>query len=407
QEVFQEVGSAYSMLRATKQVRLFRGFLPHQYDFFNRRETYAWFNQWLAKRDLGVSEAEMDEIPPEELRCTRTGQVLTSLGGLSVFKLSAQKMRALAPANASGTSSQEADKAPTGISSRLRALLSLPPARNTLATRTLSSDSRSNLTIEEFEFRSEPRIRVPGWFVKPGAAATRLPTVLYLTQGGKDAAADSASPIRGIVKKGFALCAVDLRGSGITSPRFPAYGALRYQDGRDHLREDFAWASLILGKPPLGQRVWDLMRCLDYLESRRDVDRERIYVFGVRGGALTALTAYVLDHRPRSILCDGMISNLASVVESENYSWGLEWFISGMLREFDLPDLMAACAPRQLWLLNTTGPTDNVLAAPDATLRVKPAIESYSRLNASDQLRTLVSPKEKKMEVVAAWIESA
>lgn len=407
QEVFQEVSSAYGTLNASKQVRLFRGFLPHQYDFFNRRETYAWFNRWLAKRDLGVSEAELDEIPPEKLRCTRTGQVLTSLGGLSVFKLSAQRMRALAPASASTASSQEADQARVGIAGKLRGLLSLPPARNALATRTLSSDSRSNLTIEEFEFRSEPHIRIPGWFVKPGAAATPLPTVLYLTEGDKDAAADSASQIRGLVKKGFALCAVDLRGFGITSPRFPAYGALRYQDGRDHLREDFAWASLILGKPPLGQRTWDLMRCLDYLESRRDVDRDRIYVFGVRGGALAALTAYVLDHRPRSILCDGMISNLASIVESENYSWGLAWFVSGILREFDLPDLIAACVPRPLWLLNAAGPTDEVLAEPDVTLHLQPAVESYARLNASDHLRTFVEAREKRMEVVTSWLQSA
>ncbi len=73
EEVFGEVRDVYGIMGAEERVRLFTAFLPHEFDFFNRRETYAWFNRWLAKKDWGVEETEFDSSPPEALNCTSTG----------------------------------------------------------------------------------------------------------------------------------------------------------------------------------------------------------------------------------------------------------------------------------------------------------------------------------------------
>ncbi|MGH9357587.1 MAG: hypothetical protein ACRD1O_00235, partial [Terriglobia bacterium] len=95
-----------------------------------------------------------------------------------------------------------------------------------------------------------------------------------------------------------------------------------------------------------------------------------------------------------------------SVAESEDYTWGLTWFVFGILRHFDLPDIIGASAPRPCWLLNVVGPTNEVLSRTDSVMRFSPAIESYSRLSASSRLRLLVEPKEKRMEVVANWLQN-
>lgn len=407
-EAFGEVSSAYAILGAGNRLRLFRAFLPHRYDFFNRRETYAWLNHWLAKTDdIGVDEAGFDALPPDALRCTRTGQVLTSLGGSSVVRLNADRARKVVPLPLGGSANfQEAQQRSARTRTQLRRLLSLPVSSLPLSPRTLSSGNLRELTIEEFEFESEQHVRVPGWFLKPRANPRPLPTVLYLSESGKDAVVDGPNEMEALVQKGFALCAIDQRGFGVTSPRYPSTEPLRYYDGGEHLREDFAWASLVLGKPPLGQRVWDFIRCLDYLETRPDVDRSRIHVFGARGGAVTALMGYALDRRPSSILCDEMLSDFTSVAESEDYTWGLTWFVFGILRHFDLPDIIGASAPRPCWLLNVVGPTNEVLSRTDSVMRFSPAIESYSRLSASSRLRLLVEPKEKRMEVVANWLQN-
>ena len=82
---------------AAEKVRLFGSPMPHDFDFFNRQETYRWFNRWLAHEDRDMEEAEFDESAPEALNCTSTGQVLTSLGGRSVVRLNSDRLRAPSP----------------------------------------------------------------------------------------------------------------------------------------------------------------------------------------------------------------------------------------------------------------------------------------------------------------------
>jgi cephalosporin-C deacetylase-like acetyl esterase len=406
EEVFLEVQSAYTILGTEDRVRLYKAFLPHGFDFFNRRETYAWFNRWLAKKDVGVSEAEFDRFPQKVLRCTSTGQVLTSLGGHSVVQLRTDQSRIKHPQTTTPLSRQQMDQLREQIHGQLRRLLAMPSSRLPLEARILSSGDQPEMTIEEFELRSDEQIRIPGWFLRPRASRGPLPTLLYLSEAGKEAVVNSSNEMQALLRKGYALCAVDQRGFGNTAPRYPSSEPYRYYDGGAHLSEDFAWASLVLGKPALGQRVWDFARCLDYLESRQEVERENIRVVGVRGGALTALMGSLLDERPRSILCESGLADFRSVVASQEYAWGLTWYISGILCEFDLPDLIAAFAPRPIWFLNVVGAESEVLAETDVRIRFEAAISSYSNFEASDKLRIYVEPEKNRMEILTKWLET-
>jgi cephalosporin-C deacetylase-like acetyl esterase len=407
EEVFDEARSAYSILGREERIRLYKAFLPHRFDFFNRRETYAWLNRWLAKEDVGLSEAEFDEFPPEALRCTRTGQVLTSLGGRSAVQLRTDQSSAMTHHRpATGLSRQQMDQLREQTRGQLRRLLAMPSTRLPLEARILSSGDQGELIFEEFELRSEEQIRISGWFLRPRASPGPHPTLLYLPETRKDSVVDSSNELQALVRKGYVLCAIDQRGFGNSAPRYPSSEPYRYYDGGEHLREDFAWASLVLGRPALGQRAWDFTRCLDYLESRPEVDRTVIRVLGVRGGALTALVGSLLDDRPRSVLCDGVLADFHSVLASQECVWGLTWFVSGILREFDLPDLIAASAPRPLWFLNVVGPQNEVLPESEVRIRFEAAISSYSNSNASDNLRIFVEPESKRMGILAKWVES-
>lgn len=406
-EVFEETQAAYRIMGAEEKVRLFTAFLPHEFDSFNRRETYAWFNRWLAKKDLGVDEAEFDSSPPETLNCTSTGQVLTSLGGRSVIQVTRDRARVIVPQGPFHDAGLDADTVRKRVRGKLKDLLALPSARVPLEPRLLSSGTRPGATIEEFELRSEQQIRVPGWFMKPSQGRTPFPVILYLTEHGKDAAMDESSGTDAIVQRGFALCAMDLRGQGKTSPSFPSEGPLWfYNGGGRRLREDYAWASLILGKPVLGQQVWDFIRCLDYLETRSDVDNERISAFGLAGGGLAALLGSALDERPRSVLCNRMVANFRSVVESEDYSVELSWLVYGILREFDLPDLVAAVAPRRCSLLNTVGPLGEILPESVLHRHFQDAFNLYARLAAPGQIQFLVQPEKAPSAALLNWLEN-
>ncbi|MGH9433664.1 MAG: acetylxylan esterase, partial [Terriglobia bacterium] len=318
-EIYQELQRVYGLLGAKEKVAIFASHLPHDLDFFHRRETYGWFNRWLGNPEAGTEEAEFDASPEGSLNCTSTGQVLTSLGGRSVVQVNVDLARQMIPESPFRSVSADVVAVQRRIRDDLTQLLALPRQRWPLHSRILSSNPRKGMVIEEFQFESEPGVRVTGWFVAPSPEGPRRPTVLYLTRdGGDDVVAEPGSMDR-LLASGHAVCAITLRGLGIATPRFPKAGPRFYSGGRN-MDERFAWASLALGLPVIGQRVWDTLRAFDYLASRADVAQTQIRVLGTEGAGLVAAMAAVLDNRPRSVLVDRTLVSYASIVESEDYS---------------------------------------------------------------------------------------
>ncbi|MGH9454318.1 MAG: hypothetical protein ACRD2O_10170, partial [Terriglobia bacterium] len=398
---YQELQRVYALLGAKEKVGIFASHLPHDLDFFHRRETYGWFNQWLGKPEAGIEEAEFDASPQGSLNCTSTGQVLTSLGGRSVVQVNIDRARQMMPGSPFRDGSPDA----TGVRQKIRAeliqLLALPKQRSPLRPKVLSSNQRSSVMIEEFQFESEPGVRLTGWFVTPSPAGTPRPTVLYLSDdGGDDIVAEPGSMER-LLASGHAVCAITLRGLGIATPRFPKAGPRFYDSGRD-MTERFAWASLALGLPVIGQRVWDTLRAFDYLASRPDVVSSQIRVLGRESAGLAAVMAAGLDGRPRSVLLDQTVVSYASILESEEYSLELGWFVPGILRKFDLPDLVVALSPRPCWVLNGVDPNGGIL--PETSVREQYARKMSTEAFMSKSVRFLVKTERDAQDSYLQWL---
>lgn len=404
-EVHQEVQVAYKLMGAPERAALFATSLPHDYDFFSRRAAYKWFNRWLGREDWGTEEADFDEAAPGALDCTSTGQVLTSLGGRTVVQLNSDRLKNMAPAKAFGNTLNDARAFRESIRETLRGLLALPAEKRPLDSAILSSHSRKGLQIEEVVLHSEPSIRVTGWFLKPSQGSGPFSTILHVSERGKEDATEETGELVRLAKNGFAVCSVDLRGLGFSIPRLPAAGPVFYHG--DNIQEDYAWASFGLGKPVLGQRVWDCLRCLDYLESRPDVDHGRIHGLGEHGGAIALLLATVMDDRISSLMLDSIVATYSSLVDSKSYSLGLTWFLFGILKHFDLPDLVAVLAPQPCWILNAT----HAEGAPWPETKVAEiyhrALELYKQGGAAEGLRLLVQSGDEKSKTLDNWLKTA
>ena len=359
-ENYDELVRIYGICGAKEKIGLFTGDLPHGMDFFSRRAIYGWFNRWFGKMDVGVDEAEYDAAPDSVLNATKTGQVSSSLGGRSVVQLNSDRARQLLPVSPFRANPADPSSAGNSIRSQLTELLVLPSQRTPLQSRTLSSNIRNTQHIEEIQYESEPGIRITGWFVEPhGIASGKYPCVLYVSDGYADDAVGEPSPFDEIIGHGYSVCAISTRGTGLSVPRPPKGGPVFYQ--QMDLDDRFAWANLVLGASVIGQRVWDILRAFDYLASRPGVDASQIRILGQEEAGLAALMAAVLDNRARSILLTGTLVSYMSIVESENYSLPLQWFLPGILRHCDIPDLSAALYPRPVWIQNAIDAPGNLL----------------------------------------------
>jgi cephalosporin-C deacetylase-like acetyl esterase len=386
EEIVDELRFLYSLYGGKEKVGLNSSPLPHDYDYFQRRSTYGWFNKWLQDGRGDAEEIPFDDGPDSALWCTSTGQVLTSIGGRTAYQVSYDRLRSTrGEAKLTATSRDQ-------IQSALRKILDIPSSSSPLRANSLPPKTYNDVVIEDIEFESEPGIRVPGWFLKPSSAASSFPVILMAEDRGKDGLFEDWSLIQKVTRVGFALCSIDLRTSGATRPRFPREGPLFY--GHD-VEIAYSLVNLSIGSPIIGQQTYDLLRGLDYLEDRKDVDRSRIGIFGTGTSGLTCIAGAVLDSRVRSMMLNRTLLTLESVVASRDYDLPLSAFSFGMLREFDLPDLCGVAAPRAVWLLNPVGPQGEALALSDAQ-------RAYRTADNAGKLSFRVQPDQID-EVVLEW----
>lgn len=397
-ENYNELTRIYGILGANDKVGLFAGDLPHGMDFFSRRAIYGWFNRWFDKMDAGVEEAEYDSAPDSALNATSTGQVATSLHGRTVVQLNTDRAKKLLPASYF-KSDADPSNAREKVRTQLASLLTLPAEKTPLHDQILSSNIRKKDRIEEIQFESEPGVRIVGWFVAPQDGAAKHPCVLYISNGYADEAVGEPSPFDNILRKGHAVCAIALRGTGLSTPRPPRGGPVFYQ--QMNLGERFAWANLVLGNSVIRQRAWDVVRTLDYLSSRPDIDASQIRVIGQEEAGLAALMAAVIDTRIRSVLLTRMVVSYMSVVQSTDYSLPLDWFVPGILRHFDVPDLSAALYPRPAWIVDAVDAAGTALSEEEVRQHYAQRIPNNSAAMAKVRI---INTLEQNRETYLDWL---
>jgi cephalosporin-C deacetylase-like acetyl esterase len=399
-EIYRSLAGAYTLFGERDKVDVFASHLPHDLDFFHRRAIYSWFNRWLQNPTAGAEEAEFDASPEGSLNCTSTGQVLTSLGGRSVVQVNVDRARELMPQSPFTSPRADVASIRREFQRSLSDLLAMPRDRTPLRSRVLSSNARKGFVVEEVQIESEPGVRTMGWFVSRARHAGPSASVLYVSDAPDDVVAEPGSLDR-ILEKGYAVYAISLRGEGISTPRLPRGGPRFYDNGRE-VGERFAWTSLVLGSPVLGQRVWDTVRAIDYLTSRPDVTSSQIHLIGSGSSGLAALLATVIDDRPQSLLLDHTLASYFSIVSSTDYSLHLDWFVPGILRRFDIPELVSALTPRRCSLLNAVDAQDQVLPESlvlniyDQAVGTKSALPSHVRVS--------VEPEQNAEDFYLQWL---
>jgi dienelactone hydrolase len=103
-------------------------------------------------------------------------------------------------------------------------------------------------------------------------------------------------------------------------------------------------AALMLGRTLGGYRVWDSRRALDWLSARPEVDPSRLGMAGISGGGMTTFFTGALETRLKAVLVCGYFNTFRGSVYSILHC--SDNHIPGILRWFEMPDLVGLIAPR-------------------------------------------------------------
>lgn len=133
--------------------------------------------------------------------------------------------------------------------------------------------------------------------------------------------------------------------------------------------------AISLGLTVTGMWVFDLMRLIDYMETREDCDLSRLGCAGLSGGGLQTLWLSAMDDRVKAAVVSGYFYGYhdSLLLLSGNCSCN---YVPHLWETVDMGDIAALIAPRPLMIetgdqdpLNGRGGVENVVSQLEITRR--------------------------------------
>jgi dienelactone hydrolase len=154
--------------------------------------------------------------------------------------------------------------------------------------------------------------------------------------------------------------------------------------------EPIAGGALMLGQSLIGWRVWDIMRTIDYIATRPDLDASRVGCMGISGGGTATLFAAALEPRIRVAMVSGYLNTFRDSVGSLAHC--VDNYVPGILNWAEMHDVAGLIAPRPLFV--ESGERDRIFPLQASVESFRAAREIYQVFGAADRIEQEVFPDE-------------
>jgi dienelactone hydrolase len=255
-----------------------------------------------------------------------------------------------------------------------------PGARTPLRPVTLETREFPGYRREKIVFDSRPGMSVLAYVLTPKNAKFPLPAMVCVPGHGR-----GVDDIVGIDDKGqdrldkggyqhdFAIQVVEA-GLAAVAIEPLAFGCRRHPvASRESLSRNScnpsAGGALLVGQTMIAWRVYDVMRTIDYIETRQDLDSRRVGCMGISGGGTCTTFAAALEPRIGVALISGYLNTFRDSIGSLSHC--IDNYVPGILNWAEMYDVAGLIAPRPLFV--ESGEKDNIFP-------IKASIESFQRV---------------------------
>ncbi|MGA8026306.1 MAG: alpha/beta hydrolase family protein [Bryobacteraceae bacterium] len=273
------------------------------------------------------------------------------------------------------------------LRAKLTELLGGFPERTPLDSQTLESRELPAYRSEKFVFKSRPGVNVVGYLLTPSRAKPPYVPVICIPGHGR-----GVEDIVGIDENGndrggkpgyqhdFAIQAVE-HGLAAVAIEPMAFGCrrdaiTRAKGSSATACQPSAGSALLLGQTMIGWRVWDVMRTLDWIQTRPDLDATRIGCMGISGGGTCTQFAAALDLRIKAAFVSGYLNTFRDSIMSVSHC--IDNYVPGILNWAENYDVASLIAPRPFF--SEGGDRDPIFpvhATREAFARVKKVYEIF------------------------------
>ena len=235
-------------------------------------------------------------------------------------------------------------------------------------------------TVEKIHYQSRPGLYVTGNLYIPKGLEKPAPTILYvcghgqikkdgISYGNKTGYQHHAA---WFARHGYVCFTIDTLQLGEIEGIH--HGTYRYK----------MWWWNSRGYTPAGVEAWNCIRALDYLETRKEVDKERFGVTGRSGGGAYSWWLAALDERIKAAVPVAGITDLQNHVVFGCVEGHCDCMYIVNTYRWDYPLLAALVAPRPLLISNSD--KDDIFPL-DGVVRLHEKVRNIYRLyNAENNL---------------------
>lgn len=150
-----------------------------------------------------------------------------------------------------------------------------------------------------------------------------------------------------LAKLGFVVICPDCRG----------FGERRDEKKQGDEEEQFLTSSCFhlahmaepMGETVIGMCTWDLMKIVDYIESRAEWDHDNLSCLGFSGGGMQTLYFTALDDRIRNVFISGYMYGFKDSLMILNGNCSCN-YVPHLWEHFDMGDIGSLIAPRNLMI---------------------------------------------------------
>ncbi len=262
-----------------------------------------------------------------------------------------------------------------------------------------------------WHIRTEEDFFVPFYLLVPTDRSPPFPTVIAvhghcadgkaLTVGAvddqrKEIASERRDIARQAVKRGYAAVAPDMRAFGALS------GPATDSDG-GRACTTLQKRSQLFGRTLAGDRCWDLLRLVDWIDTQSHLDSEAIAITGHSGGAAVALFGAALDDRIAAVVLNAYFCTFEdSIVAIDHCACN---YVPGILRLGEMWDIAGAIAPRPLTIV--TGDDDPIFPVRGTRHAFENVQSLYQNVGAAQACRLRVCSGGHRFYPKQVWPEIA
>lgn len=281
----------------------------------------------------------------------------------------------------------EAEAWQVELRAKLTSLLGGFPDRKPLRFQTVEVRNFPGYRREKFVFESRPGMGVLGYLLTPAGKKAPHATVVCVPGHGRgvddivgiDESGNDRS-VKPFYEYDFALQVVE-HGMAAVAIEPMAFGcrrdALNKEKGlKQSACQPTAGSALLLGETMIGWRVWDVMRTIDWIETRPELDAKRVGCLGISGGGTCTQFSSALDLRIKAAFVSGYLNTFRDSIMSVSHC--IDNYVPGILNWAENYDVASLIAPRYFFSEGgTRDPIFPVHATKEAFAKVKRVYEVF------------------------------